>query len=212
MRIMLKFMCRRRSLSPTRSLLLCLPLASVIWNLGSENIHIHMCLAYSTCIHMDRWACRYETPELSGEEGGAQDAETDSTLNNFRTRVDRNHKILWVCQERVSGNAVCVYVCVCVCVWVKMAARQTQRGRQHRRQKATMRQIERRAEGQTDTSGQHTHTEVKPGKERGERRGKSWEGGRERERESEKNLFFKATGQVSRKFCRFSCCVIQNEW
>jgi len=23
-----------------------------------------------------------------------QDAETDSTLNNFRTRVDRNHKIL----------------------------------------------------------------------------------------------------------------------
>lgn len=159
--------------------------------------------------------------DTSDSRQGAQEAETDSTLNNFRTRVDRNHEILWVCQERVSGNSLCESECVCVtvCVWAKMAARQTQRGSSRSQQKATMRQIER----QTDRHIRPGHTQKPSQGELG--RGKKGKGkqrrGRKREksgrvsgegRRGNKKPFFKATGQVSRKFCRFSCCVIQNEW
>lgn len=92
-------------------------------NLDSTHTHLHMCMVYVLNTWIDGPA------DTSDSRQGAQEAETDSTLNNFRTRVDRNHKILWVCQERVSGNSLCESKCVCVtvCVWAKMAARQTQR-------------------------------------------------------------------------------------
>lgn len=49
-----------------------------------------MCMVYVVDTH--RWV---DGPaDTADSRQGAQEAETDSTLNNFRTRVDRNHKIL----------------------------------------------------------------------------------------------------------------------